>query len=91
MRPLILCLKIPPVGWHIAVELVVSLSVCASEKFNIGHNFCNIEDSNLIFCMHVYVMELHILSGERSRSSFKVLGQNTFFLCVSHRPAHLEW
>ncbi|KAH3880786.1 hypothetical protein DPMN_004708 [Dreissena polymorpha] len=29
------------------------------------------EYSNLIFGMHVYVMELHILSGERSRSSFK--------------------
>jgi hypothetical protein len=37
-----------------------------------GHNFCNIEDSNLIFGMHVYLMKLHILSGERSRSSFKV-------------------
>ena len=69
-----------------------------SENFNVGHNFCNIEDSNLIFSMHVYLMklkgqghpsrsviflyknclmhvylmELHILSGERSRSSFKV-------------------
>jgi len=40
-----------------------------------NHNFCNIEDSNLIFGMHVYLMELHILSGERSRSSFKVKGQ----------------
>jgi len=30
--------------------------------------FCNIEDSNLIFGMHVYLMGLHILSGERSRS-----------------------
>ena len=39
--------------------------------------FCNIEDSNLIFGMHVYLMELHILSGERSRSMsfFKVKGQ----------------
>ncbi|KAH3869449.1 hypothetical protein DPMN_032618 [Dreissena polymorpha] len=27
---------------------------------------------NLIFGMHMYLMELHILSGERSRSSFKV-------------------
>jgi len=25
--------------------------------------------------MHVYLMELHILGGERSRSSFKVRGQ----------------
>ncbi|KAH3841099.1 hypothetical protein DPMN_114556 [Dreissena polymorpha] len=37
-------------------------------------------DSNLIFGMHMYLMELHILSGERSRSrsSFKVkyMGQN---------------
>ena len=65
----------PPVGWNIAVELSVSPSVCSSENFNIGHNFCNIEDSNLIFGMHVYLMELHILSGERSRSSFKVKGQ----------------
>jgi len=40
-------------------------------------HFCNIEDSNLIFGMHVYLMELHILSGKRlrSRSSFKVKGQ----------------
>jgi hypothetical protein len=39
--------------------------------------FCNIEDSNSIFGMHVYLMELHILSGERSksRSSFKVRGK----------------
>ncbi|KAH3768340.1 hypothetical protein DPMN_169552 [Dreissena polymorpha] len=37
-----------------------------------GEHF--IEDSNLIFGMHVYLMELHILSGERSRSSFKVRG-----------------
>ena len=48
-----------------------------SENFNIGHNFCNIEDSNLMFGMHVYLMELHILSAERSRSSFKVKGQKT--------------
>ena len=65
----------PPVVWHIAVELSVRLSVCPSENFNIGHNFCNIEGSNFIFGMHVYLMELHILSGERSRSSFKVKGQ----------------
>ena len=38
-------------------------------------HICNIEDSNLIFCMHVYLMELQIFSGERSRSSFKVRGQ----------------
>ena len=44
-------------------------------NFNIGQTFCNIEDSNLIFGMHVYLMELHILSVERSRSSFKVKGQ----------------
>jgi len=69
----------PPVVWHIAVELSVRLSVCPSENFNIGHNFCNIEGSNFIFGMHVYLMELHILSGERSRSSssFKVKGQKT--------------
>ena len=43
-------------------------------NFNVGHNFCNIEDSNLIFGMHVYLTKLHILSGigSRSRSSFKV-------------------
>ena len=68
-----------PVGWHISVELSVSLSVCQSvrlsENLNFGHNFCNIEDRNLIFGMHVYRMELHILSGKRSRSSFKVRGQ----------------
>ena len=69
----------PPVGWHIAVELSVRLSVrpsvCPSENFNVGHNFCNIEDSNLIFGMHVYLMKLHILSGKRSGSSFKVKGR----------------
>ncbi len=52
----------------LSVGLLVGWSVCAN--FNIGHNFFNIEDSNLIFGMHVYLMELHILSGERSRSSF---------------------
>ena len=59
--------------------LLVCWSVCWSvcANFNIGHNFFNIEDSNLIFGMLVYLMELHILSGERSRSrsSFKVKGQ----------------
>ena len=65
----------PPVGWHIAVELSVRLSVRPSENFNVCHNFGNIKDSNLIFGMHVYLMELHILSGERSRSSFNVRGQ----------------
>ena len=55
---------------------------CWCANFNIGHNFCNIEDSNLIFGMHVYLMELHILSGERSRSrsssrsKVKFMGQN---------------
>ena len=55
--------------------LSLCVSVCLSQNFNLGHNFCNIEDSNLIFGMHVYFMELHILSGERSRSSFKVKGK----------------
>jgi hypothetical protein len=62
----------PPVGWHIAVELSVSQYVCMSvcqsvrpsENFN-GHYFFNIEDKNLIFVMHVHLTELHILSGER--------------------------
>jgi len=49
--------------------------VCPSENFNIGHNFFNIEDSNLIFGVHVYLMKLHILSGGGSRSSFKVKGK----------------
>ena len=69
----------PTVGWHIAVQLSispsvhlsVSQSVRPSENFNIVQNFCNIEDSILIFVMHAYLMELHILSGKRSRSSFK--------------------
>jgi len=56
-------------GW------TVSPSVCLS--VNVGHNFCNIEDCNLIFGMHVYLMELHSLSGERLRSSFKVKGLKT--------------
>ena len=53
------------------------VSVIRSENFKIAHNFCNIEDRNLIFGMHVYLMRLHILSGGslRSRSSFKVKGQ----------------
>ena len=75
------CVICPPVytGGHIVFALsVCCLFVCClfvCTNFNIGHNFCNIEDSNLIFGMHVYLMELHILSGERSRSSFKVKGQ----------------
>ena len=66
-----------PVGWPISVELSVSQSVCQSvrpsENFN-GHNFFNIEHSNLIFGIHVHLMELHIFSCERWRwrSSFKV-------------------
>ncbi len=46
-------------------------------KTNIGHNFFDIEDSNLIFGMHVYLIKLHILSGgsSSSRLSFKVKGQ----------------
>jgi len=60
----------------LSVIVCVCHCVCVSQKFNqnfnIGHNFCNMEDSNLIFGMHVYLIELHILSGERSRSSFKV-------------------
>ena len=62
----------PPVGWHIAVELsisqYVSMCVCQSvrpKKNNIGHNCFTIEDSNLIFGMHVYLMEMNILRGER--------------------------
>ena len=47
-------------------------SVRPSENFNIGHNLSNIEDSNLIFGMHVHLMALHILSGERSRSKVKL-------------------
>ena len=64
-------------------SIVIATSPSASTKnFNIAHNFCNIEDSNLIFGMHVYLMELHILSGERSRSSFKVKGH--FFFLFFH-------
>jgi len=66
---ILLCCFYAPEGWHI----VFQLSVCLSENFNIGHNFCNIEHSNFIFGMHVHLIELHILSGERS--SFKVKGQ----------------
>ena len=62
----------PLLGWHIAVEVSVYRSVRPSENFNIGHKFSNIEDSNLKFGMHVYLIKLHVLSGERSRSSFKV-------------------
>jgi len=56
---------------------VCSLVCLFASHFYIYHNLCNIKDSNLIFGMHVFLMELHILSGERSRSksSFKVKGQ----------------
>ena len=61
-------LFMPPVWWPISVELSVSQSVCQSvrpsENFN-GHNFFNIEHSNLIFGIHVHLMELHIFSCER--------------------------
>ncbi|KAH3887665.1 hypothetical protein DPMN_011683 [Dreissena polymorpha] len=58
------------------VDLFVCVFVCLfAPTFNICNNFCNIEDRNLIFGMHVYLMEMHILSGERSRSSFKVKDQ----------------
>ncbi|KAH3784027.1 hypothetical protein DPMN_161977 [Dreissena polymorpha] len=57
-------------------HIVFALSVCwFAPTLTFCHNFCNIEDSNFIFGMHVYLMELHILSGERSRSSFKVKGK----------------
>ena len=54
--------------------LVCSLVCLLASNLYINHNLCNIKDSNLIFGMHVYLMELHILSGKRSRSksSFKV-------------------
>ena len=54
------------VGWSVGL-FAPTLTFC--------NNFCYIEDSNFIFGMHVYLMKLHILSGERSRSSFKVRGQ----------------
>ena len=54
------------VGWSVG-WFAPTLTFC--------NNFCYIEYSNLIFGMHVYLMELHILSDERSRSSFKVRGQ----------------
>ena len=45
-----------------------------NSSFNIHYNFsCNIEDSNLIFGRHVYLMQLQILSGERS--NVKVIRQ----------------
>jgi hypothetical protein len=49
-------------------DRVYVVFACLSVCHNLGHNFCNIDDSNLIFGMHVYLMGLHILSGERSRS-----------------------
>ena len=67
--------------------------VSASENFNIGLNFFNIEDSNLVFGMHVSLMKLHILSGgsSRSRSSFKDKGQQKNSMRHSHETAHFEW
>src|SRR4029434_9673672 len=64
-------------------------SVSLSKNFKIGHYFCNIKDSNLIFGMHVYLMELHILSGERSRSSFKVKGQKN--ICIFFMSTSIYW
>ena len=56
--------------------LLVCWSVCLfAPALTFCNNFCYIEDSNFIFGMHVYLMKLHILSGERSRSSFKVRGK----------------
>ena len=42
--------------------------------------------------MHVYLMELHILSGERSRSSFKVkyMGQNRSNFNMGHTFCNIE-
>ena len=44
------------------------------------NNFCYIKYSNLIFGMHVYLMELHILSGERSRSEVKCMWPKSLIL-----------
>ena len=52
-------------------------SVCLSENFNVGHNFCNIEDSNLIFGMHVYLMKLHIFEWWKVKVILQ--GQRSFF------------
>ncbi|KAH3874155.1 hypothetical protein DPMN_037397 [Dreissena polymorpha] len=62
----------------LSVGLLIRWSVCLfAPTLTFCNNFCYIEDSNFIFCMHMYLMKLHILSGERSRSrsSFKVRGQ----------------
>jgi len=88
----------PPVytGGHIVFALSVGWLVCwlVCANINICYNFCHIAHSYLIFGMHVYLMDLHILSGEwsRSRSSFKVaqvkyMGQNRSFhshFCTIH-------
>jgi len=60
--------------------LSVIVSFCVSvfkllPRVKFCHNFCIIDDSILILGMHVYLMELHFLNGERSRSSFKVKGK----------------
>ena len=46
-------------------------SVCPSARnFNIAHNFCNSEDhSNLIYGLHVYLMEVHIFSKVKYMAS----------------------
>jgi hypothetical protein len=70
-------LLFPRIEWSGGILFLACLSVvCVCRKnLNLGHKFCNIEDSNLIFGMHVYLMELQLLSGEKSRSSFKVKGK----------------
>ena len=62
--------------WPVCLSLCVSVPKL-KPRLKFGHIVCNIDDSNLIFVTHVYLMELQILSGERSRSSFKVKSQKT--------------
>ncbi|KAH3896599.1 hypothetical protein DPMN_020777 [Dreissena polymorpha] len=57
--------------------LSACLPACLCVFLSQNFNFDNLDDSNLIFGMRVYLMELPILSGGRSRpgSFFKVKEQ----------------
>ena len=65
--------------WNVKVKVKLEGQRC-NILVKIAHliyTFSFIQDGNLIFGMHVYLMQMHILSGERSRSRsyFKVDGQ----------------
>ena len=65
-------------------------SVRPSKNFNIGHNFFNIEDSNFIFGMDVYLMQLHILSGGRSKVKYTASVRLSENFNIAHNFCNIE-